>query len=81
MRNVIFTGGWAHPFERTAPVLATVLDNAGFESEIGDDLDALGRALDGGEFGLLTVYACRFQMLAARYSDEQRQTYARTVPV
>ncbi len=81
MRNVIFTGGWAHPFERTAPVLASVLDVANIESDIGDDLDALGRALDSGAFDLLTVYACRFQMLDARYSDEQRRTYARTVPI
>jgi hypothetical protein len=36
---LIISGGWAHPFERTAPFLADVMRTAGFESAITHDLD------------------------------------------
>lgn len=77
MRNLILTGGWAHDFERTAPILAEVLD---VDSVLVDDVAEAGRRLRNGAFDTLTVYACRFRMLDSRYSDEVRATWARTTP-
>jgi type 1 glutamine amidotransferase len=80
VRNLIYTGGWAHPFERTAPVLARVLEGADVTSHITDRMDTVRRALDLGNFDLFTVYACRFSMLDARYTEEQRAEYAQQIP-
>jgi len=80
VRNLIYTGGWAHPFERTAPVVADVLAGAHVTSQITDCLATVRRALDLGNFDLLTVYACRFSMLDARYTDKQRAEYAERMP-
>jgi type 1 glutamine amidotransferase len=80
VRNLIYTGGWAHPFERTAPAVADVLVGADVTSQITDSLATVRRALDLGNFDLLTVYACRFSMLDARYTDEQRAGYAEHIP-
>jgi type 1 glutamine amidotransferase len=80
VRNLIYTGGWAHPFERTAPVVAGVLEGAGVTTQITDCLATVRRALDLGTFDLLTVYACRFSMLDARYTDEQRAEFAERIP-
>lgn len=79
MRNLIYTGGWAHPFERTAPVVADVLAPAGVTTQITDCLSTVRRALDLGTFDLFTVYACRFSMLDARYTDEQRDEFAERI--
>ena len=46
VRNLIYTGGWAHPFERTAPVLARVLEGADVTSHITDRMDTVRRALE-----------------------------------
>jgi type 1 glutamine amidotransferase len=80
VRNLIYTGGWAHPFERTAPVLARVLEAADVTSQITDRMATVRRALDLGNFDLFTVYACRFSMLDARYTEEQREEYAERIP-
>lgn len=80
VRNLIYTGGWAHPFERTAPVVAGVLESAGVTSQLTDRLSTVRRALDLGTFDLFTVYACRFSMLDARYTDAQRAEFAERIP-
>ena len=77
----MYTGGWAHPFERTAPVVADVLEPAGVTTQITDSLTTVRRALELGTFDLFTVYACRFSMLDARYTDEQRAEFAEQIPV
>ncbi|CAB4885863.1 unannotated protein [freshwater metagenome] len=76
-RQLIISGGWAHPFERTTPFLADVLRPAGFESVIADDLDEAAAALADGQFDLITVYACWFGMSDKRY-DAVRSEWART---
>jgi type 1 glutamine amidotransferase len=80
VRNLIYTGGWAHPFDRTAPVLARVLEGANVTTQITDRLATVRRALDVGTFDLFTVYACRFSMLDDRYTDDQRAEYAEQIP-
>lgn len=78
-RQLIITGGWAHPFERTTPFLVNVFRTAGFESVVADDLDAAASLLATSEFDLVTVYACWFGMSDSRY-DTVRSVWARTSP-
>lgn len=75
-RQLIISGGWAHPFERTTPFLAEVFLDAGIESVIVDDLDEAAAALASDRFDLLTVYACWFTMSDERY-DAVRSEWAR----
>lgn len=76
-RQLIISGGWAHPFERTAPFLADVMRPGGFESAITHDLDEAARLLAEDSFDLITVYACWFGMEELRY-DEVRSVWARS---
>jgi len=84
MRNLMFTGGWAHDFERTAPILAEVLDSAakragaGCTSDVVTSVDEAADRLRVADYDLLTVYACQFQMLDARYTDADRAGFARS---
>lgn len=78
-RQLIISGGWAHPFDRTAPFLADVLRPAGFEATIAHDVDEAADLVSQGSFDLLTVYACWFGMADARY-DEVRSIWARQTP-
>lgn len=75
-RQLIISGGWAHPFDRTTPFLADVLRPAGFEATIANDVDEAADLVNRGSFDLLTVYACWFGMADARY-DEVRSIWAR----
>ncbi len=76
-RQLIITGGWAHPFERTTPFLAEVFRTAGFDSVVADDLDVAASLLATNQFDLVTVYACWFGMSHSRY-DAVRSEWART---
>jgi uncharacterized protein len=78
-RQLIITGGWAHPFDRTAPYLADLMGGAAIGSEIADDLEAAAATLNAGSFDLVTVYACWFTMSDPRY-DEVRDEWARATP-
>ena len=75
-RQLIISGGWAHPFERTTPFLADVLLAAGFESVIAKDLDEAATLMANDKFDLLTVYACWFGMVDKRY-ESVRSEWAR----
>ena len=77
--NVCFTGGWAHDFAAHTPVLVDVLADAGVATEVVDDLDALADRMESGA-DLVTIYACRFRMLAERYTPEQRATWSMEIP-
>ena len=58
IRNLILTGGPAHDYDQTAPVIANFLTRVGIESEVTKDFDILEtRGL--GEFQLLTLYCTR----------------------
>lgn len=81
MRNVLFTGGWAHDFAAHAPMLAAAIDIAGpdIETTSVDDLDTLADVIAAG-VDLVTIYACRFRMLDERYGPEQRAEWAMEIP-
>ncbi len=78
-RQLIITGGWAHPFERTSRFLSDTLTGAGFRSDVADDLDDAAALLAANQFELVTVYACWFGMSDERY-DTVRSEWARTSP-
>ncbi|MFN3215252.1 MAG: ThuA domain-containing protein [Acidimicrobiales bacterium] len=81
MRNVLFTGGWAHDFATHAPLLSAALDGAGvgIETTMVDDLDTLAEVVRDG-VDLVTIYACRFRMLDERYTPEQRAEWSMEIP-
>jgi len=81
-RNLLITGGWAHPCARTAPRLVEILDattSSHITTDTVWDLDDASRALAENEYDLITVFACWFTMQDARYNDEQRTTWARAI--
>ena len=79
MRALALVGGWAHPAAQTAPALTEAFGALGIAVECTESLDDAAARLDAG-FDLFVVHACRFQMLDARYSDEQRAAHASRTP-
>lgn len=80
--NLLITGGWAHDFVHTAPVLATIIDGievVSVKTDVVDDLDEAARVLATRDFDVITVYACWFRMLDPRYSEENRARWSRTL--
>jgi len=80
--NLLITGGWAHDFVHTAPVLASITDGTdavSVKTDVVDDLDEAARALATRDFDVITVYACWFRMLDPRYSEENRARWSRTL--
>lgn len=59
-RACIFTGGFAHPFEETTPILQAQAEQAGWHTACEIDLDRLIAGLDGVQ--LLVVNALRWTM-------------------
>lgn len=81
-RNLLITGGWAHPFDSAAPVLADIVDSTfggRMHSTVVWDLPDARDALAIEDFDLITVFACWFTMRDPRYSAEQRATWARSI--
>lgn len=78
--NLLISGGWAHNFAVTAPLLAACIDESptlGLETTVVADLDQATQHLMTQNWDLITVYACWFKMSDARYSAEQRAQWAR----
>ncbi len=76
IRNLVLSGGVAHPFEVTTRRLVEILADAGIESEVEDDLEVGAARLAGGvHFDLVTVNALWWRMLPERYAS-QRAEYA-----
>jgi hypothetical protein len=78
--NLLISGGWAHNFAVTAPLLAACIDDSptlGLETTIVSDLDQATQHLMAQNWDLITIYACWFKMSDARYSAEQRAQWAR----
>lgn len=80
VRNLLLTGGYFHRFDETAPFLAEVLEPAGVDSEITDDLEAglAGLGTSSG-YDLITMYALRWRMLHPMF-DEDRDEWAFSLP-
>ena len=62
MKNLLLTGGIFHPFDQSAPTMASIFEEVGFESEITEDLEEGLSRLDRESFDMLTVYALRWTM-------------------
>ena len=77
LRNVLVTGGWAHDFAASAPVLEELLRGAGVESVVVGSLGEAADELRRGGVDLLSVYACQFLMEDPRYDDTIRSEWAR----
>lgn len=54
VRNLIISGGVAHPYEQTSPLLADILASENLVSRISEDLGELEKP-DGAAYGLLTL--------------------------
>lgn len=63
LSNLILTGGINHDFSGTAEALQWILNDAGFESRVFDDIDEGFKALAGNTFDLVTVFTLRWRML------------------
>ena len=70
-RNLILTGGLYHPFEAASETLSSALSDAGFKSDISDDIHTGLTWLDSGDYDLLTMYCLRFPMLAERFANDR----------
>lgn len=57
---ILFSGGFAHPFEETSPILNEMMAEAGWCSRIENDLDQALESLPGA--GLLAVNALYWSM-------------------
>ncbi|MFZ9818884.1 MAG: hypothetical protein ACO3D9_06550, partial [Ilumatobacteraceae bacterium] len=71
-KSLIITGGWAHDFASTAPLVAEHLRGAGFDVSVVNDVDSSAQAMQVELFDLIFVYSCWFQMTDPRYTDEIR---------
>jgi len=75
-KNLIITGGPSHPFEETAPQLAELLGECGFDSDVSFDIEgSLARFADGG-YDLLTVHCLRWSMTQHEKYEPLRAQWA-----
>lgn len=75
-RHLILTGGIGHPFADASAALRDLLADAGFRSDVTDDIEGGLAALAAGEFDLVTVYALRWRMLGSEKYAPHRATWA-----
>ena len=73
MRVLLVTGGPYHPFDTTAPTLASLLRDEGIEPVVSGDVDGALRSL--AEFDLLALYLLRWRMRGAMF-DADRDRWA-----
>lgn len=78
-RALILTGGIFHPFERAAPALAAILQEAGFATWIGDDLNEALERLREDPQALFVVYALRWSMTQHAKYEPHRARWALTL--
>jgi uncharacterized protein len=81
MRALAFVGGWAHPAAQTGPPLATAMASLGVACEVVESFERATGELQSLAVDLLVIHACRFQMLDARYSPDQRAVHASITPI
>lgn len=77
---VIFTGGFAHPFEDSAPALAAVLEEDGFRARVSFDLEEILDWLRDEPDALLVVYALRWSMTQHEKYATARAQWALAMP-
>ena len=79
-RALVIAGGWAHPAASTGPPTVAALEACGVRAEIVGEMDDAARRIERDDLDLLVMHTCRFQMLDARYSAEQRDAHAYVTP-
>lgn len=79
MNAVALVGGWAHPVEMVGPALAEALGDLGWGVTVVDSTSDAAASVAAG-CDLVVVHCCRFQMLDARYSCDQRAAHAELTP-
>ena len=72
---VLFSGGVGHPFEQTSPILARLIDEAGWDCRIETDLDAALADLPAA--GLFAVNALYWSMTQGEKYAPLRAQWAR----
>jgi type 1 glutamine amidotransferase len=78
-RHVLLSGGPAHPFTTTSSMLAGLLTEVGFDTEVVTEPADLVTALHAAEAGtgqtvdLVTVNALRWRMLEERFAAERAE--------
>ncbi len=75
--NLILSGGWAHNFAESVPLVVETLNEAGFASDVVFDIPESVNLLETRTYDLITVLACWFQMQDARYSQQNREIWSR----
>lgn len=76
---IILSGGYSHPFGESSPALAKLIEQAGYEPTIEDDIDAAIAALSTKP-ALLAVNALRWSMTQHEKYASDRAQYAYELP-
>jgi len=76
MRNLLLSGGPTHAFDQTTPRVVRLLDAAGFETTVFEDIEEGARHLAGEPFALLTVHCLRWSMVQAEKYARLRPSWA-----
>jgi uncharacterized protein len=81
VRNLILTGGIGHPFADSAAALAGCLADAGYHSDVTEDIEAGLESLARSEHRLVTLYALRWTMMTGeKYAPYRAQWGFRLSP-
>ncbi|TNE49114.1 MAG: hypothetical protein EP341_08545 [Sphingomonadales bacterium] len=76
---LILSGGYSHPFEESSPALAEILREAGFQTQIENDIDIAIAELDRSPT-VLAVNSLRWSMTQHEKYAADRDEYAYELP-
>lgn len=76
---IILSGGYSHPFEKSSPALAELIETAGWSTRIEPDIDCAIAALTD-QPGLLAVNALMWSMTQHEKYAPDRDQYAYLLP-
>jgi hypothetical protein len=77
---VIFSGGINHPFEHSAPALASVLEQVGMQPLLTFELEAACAALKADPTALFVLHALRWSMTQHEKYIPDRPQWAMSIP-
>ena len=75
MRNLVLSGGPTHPWDQTTPRLVRMLADAGFASNVFEDIEQGLRELTRAPHALLTVHCLRWTMLQSQKYTSMRPSW------
>ncbi len=76
---ILLSGGYSHPFDDSSPALAALIEEAGWQPHIEDDVDTAIAAVAHGP-ALLAVNALRWSMTQHEKYAADRSAYAYALP-